>query len=91
MASSTLTIQSLEHLGSRSGSPAFRLRATNNEERNVEAAEQITRHAIHIQAHRLLIQQIIVQLHSIRPSIVQEIYERISSELQAQGGSKTQS
>jgi hypothetical protein len=56
----------------------------------MEATEQVTRHAVHIQAHRLLIQQMIIQLQSIKPSIVQEIYANVSSELQDQHASKTE-
>ncbi|MGO9686544.1 MAG: hypothetical protein ACLPTZ_28880 [Beijerinckiaceae bacterium] len=56
----------------------------------MEATEQVTRHAVHIQAHRLLIQQMIIQLQSIKPSIVQEIYANVNSELQDQHASKTE-
>ena len=47
----------------------------------MDATEQVTRHAANIRAHRLLIQQILIQLLSINPKIVQEIYENIGSEL----------
>jgi hypothetical protein len=56
----------------------------------MEANEQVTRHAVHIQAHRLLMQQMIIQLQTIKPSIVQEIYENISSELRDQHDCKTE-
>lgn len=59
----------------------------------MDATEQITRHAVHIQAHRLLIQQMIIQLQSIQhvqPSTIQEIYDNISSKLQSQDDSKTE-
>jgi hypothetical protein len=47
----------------------------------MDATEQITRHAVNIRAHRLLIQQILIQLQSVNPKIVREIYENISSQL----------
>jgi len=47
----------------------------------MNATEQIDRHAMNIKAHRLLIQQILIQLQSVNPKIVREIYENISSEL----------
>jgi hypothetical protein len=50
----------------------------------MDATEQITRHAMNIRAHRLLIQQILIKLQSVDPKIVQEIYENISSELRDQ-------
>lgn len=50
---------------------------------------EITRHAVHIRAHRFLIQQMILELQSIRPKIVAEMYERISSDLQAHEEVKT--
>ena len=56
----------------------------------MEATEQVTRHAVRIQAHRLLIKQMIIQLQTIKPHIVHEIYENISSELQDQHAGKTE-
>jgi hypothetical protein len=36
----------------------------------MEATEQVIRHAAYIKAHGLLIQQIMIQLQTIKPSIV---------------------
>jgi len=47
----------------------------------MDATQQITRHAVNIRAHRLLIQQILIQIQSVNPKIVPQIYENISSEL----------
>lgn len=55
----------------------------------MDATEQITRHAVNIRAHRLLIQQILIKLQSVNPKIVQEIYENISSELRDQENSRS--
>jgi len=46
----------------------------------MDATEQIDRHAMNLKAHRLL-QQILIQLQSVNPNIVEEIYGNISSEL----------
>jgi hypothetical protein len=48
----------------------------------MEASQQVYRHAVHIRSHRLLIQQIILQLRNLRPKIIDEIYENIASELE---------
>lgn len=56
----------------------------------MEATEQVTRHAVQIKAHRLLIQQMLIALQTIKPNIVSEIYENISSELLDQPNSKTE-
>lgn len=55
----------------------------------MDATEQITRHAVNIRAHRLLIQQILIQLQSVNPKIVQQIYENISFELRDQESSRS--
>jgi hypothetical protein len=55
----------------------------------MEATEQVNRHAVQIKAHRLLIQQMLIALQTIKPNIVSEIYENISSELLDRSDSKT--
>ena len=45
------------------------------------ASKQVTRHAIHIQSHRLLIQQILLRLKNSDPRLIDEIYDSISDQL----------
>ena len=47
------------------------------------ASKRVVRHAVNIEAHRLLIQQLVLQLRIANPKIVEEIYERTSAELQS--------
>jgi hypothetical protein len=47
----------------------------------VSASRQVTRHAVHIHSHHLLIQQILVQLKSINPKVIDEIYDQINDDL----------
>jgi hypothetical protein len=45
------------------------------------APKQVERHAVQIKANRLLIQQMIIQMRTLKPKFIEEIYDRISTEL----------